>query len=108
MPELELVWIRGESGAVMQMSLPLHPGVLDRLEKGELIQVGGPGGDPVEPDVDDSAAPADMPPLPRTADLRHVWEEYAVAQGMDADDVRKLTKAQIIDAMSYDDRASIE
>lgn len=40
----ETVYIRGESGAVIEHSLPLPSGIQDRLDRGHLQQVEADGG----------------------------------------------------------------
>jgi hypothetical protein len=93
----ETIWIRGESGAVMPFSLPLHPGIQDRLDKGYLLQVQGPAGVPVEQEPVDSAAPADVLPLPKRQEPKHVWEAYAEQQGMDKAVITRMTKNELVE-----------
>lgn len=79
--------VEGE-GAVIEMALPLHEAIADRLAKGYIRRV-HPDGTPWTGDE-----PAERPALTaRKAD----WVGYAAAQGMDPDDAEALTKQDLID-----------
>jgi len=95
------IYIRGESGALLSYSAPLPPGILDRLNSGQLVQVNEDGSDFDEAYEDVEELPEDVPPLPRPSDLRPVWEQYAQAQGLEEDEIRKLSKRQLIEKLSF-------
>ena len=97
-----MIWIRGESGALLSFGDgPLPPGIVDRLNSGQLLQV-NEDGTPFDGDYEaEDELPEDVPPLPQASALRPVWEQFAVSQGMDEKEVRKLSKAQLIDRLSY-------
>lgn len=79
--------VEGE-GAVIEMALPLHEAIADRLTKGYIRRV-HPDGTPWT-----GENPVERPALvARKAD----WVGYAVAQGMDPDDAEALTKQDLID-----------
>jgi hypothetical protein len=79
----------------MQFTLPLPPGFEDRIAAGDLVVVAGPNGDAAGPELADDPEP-DMDPLPGRGEPRRVWEAFALTQGMDRDEVRKMTKAQLV------------
>ena len=95
-----MIWIRGESGALLSFSGPLPPGIEDRLNSGQLVQVNEDGTDFGE-DFEDEELPEDVPALPARSELRPVWEQYAIGQGIDEKEIKKLSKAQLIDRLSY-------
>jgi hypothetical protein len=78
--------VEGE-GAVIELALPLHEAIADRLAKGYIRRV-NPDGTPY------GAKPVERPALTaRKAD----WVRYAVDQGMKPDDAEALTKQDLID-----------
>lgn len=84
----ETIHIREGAGAVIELSLPLHEAIADRLHKGYIRRVNPDGTD--YQDVE----PVERPALTaRKAD----WVAYAVAQGMRPDDAEALTKQDLID-----------
>jgi hypothetical protein len=95
------IYIQGENGALLSYSAPLPPGILDRLNSGQLIQV-NEDGSPFDGDYEDvDELPEDVPELPRPSDLRPVWEQYAMAQGLEEDEIKKLSKRQLIEKLSF-------
>jgi hypothetical protein len=78
--------VEGE-GAVIELALPLHEAIADRLAKGYIRRV-NPDGTPYE------EKPVERPAL--TA-RKPEWVRYAVAQGMEPDDAEALTKQDLID-----------
>lgn len=88
------IWLRGESGALLSASLPLHEAVADRLAKGLLARVNRDG----TPWAEDQAAPQpsaaasvpepgggedDAPDPPKRTASQAEWAAYAISQGMD-------------------------
>jgi hypothetical protein len=78
--------VEGE-GAVIEIALPLHEAIADRLAKGYIRRVNADGS-PFE------EKPVERPTL--TA-RKPEWVRYAVAQGMEPDDAEALTKQDLID-----------
>lgn len=93
----EQIWVRGENGAVHVFDLPLPSGIEDRMARGDLEQIDGPGGAPVEEEPDDSGAPPDAPPLPSRSEPKKVWQDFAVQQGMGREKVAAMTKNELIE-----------
>lgn len=84
----ETIHVVEGQGAVIELALPLHEAIADRLAKGYLRRVNPDGTDWTE------APPAERPePTARKAE----WVGYAVARGMDPDDAEALTKQDLID-----------
>lgn len=79
--------VEGE-GAVIEMALPLHEAIADRLTKGYIRRVNRDG----TPWTGEK--PVARPAL---TDRKADWVGYAVAQGMDPDDAEALTKQDLID-----------
>lgn len=96
----EFIWLRGESGALLSFSLPLHPGIRHRLDTGDLVRVnedGTPWAEPDdEPDEPEDVPPPDAPALPDRKATRAVWAEFAISQGMDREQAASMTRAQLI------------
>jgi hypothetical protein len=99
------MWIRGENGAVHLMDVPLPLGIQSRLDCGDLVRVnedGTPWHEPgfveVEPPRGD--LPVDAPALPKRAENRSVWTEFAVSQGMDRETASNMTKAELVEAFT--------
>ena len=99
------MWIRGENGAVHLMDVPLPLGIQSRLDRGDLVRVnedGTPWHEPrfveAEPPLGD--LPPDAPALPKRAENRATWTEFAVSQGMDREAANSMTKAELIDAFT--------
>lgn len=74
------ITLRGENGALLTVSLPLHFSIQSRFDKGELTEV----------DPDGSTRLEYVPPpepgepvLPKRAAPHTEWAAYAVTQGMD-------------------------
>lgn len=44
--------------------------------------------------------PSDLPPLPGAKEVRAVWAEFAISQGMDRAEAGSLTKAQLIERLT--------
>jgi len=84
----ETMHIRGEGGAVFEMSLPLHEAIADRLHKGYLVQVNPDGTDWTETIARERPAVTD-----RKAD----WVSWAVHNGAKPDDAEALTKTDLIE-----------
>lgn len=84
----ETVLIRGEAGAVIEMALPLHETIAEKLAKGVLSTVG-------------AAASTDLPGPPTARPgvnaPKSEWVAWAVVQGVVVDDAEALTKADLID-----------
>jgi hypothetical protein len=84
----ETIHVVEGDGAVIELSLPLHEAIADRLHKGYIRRVNPDGSDWTE------AEPVERPALTaRKAD----WVGYAVAQGMNPDDAEALTRQDLID-----------
>jgi hypothetical protein len=88
----ETIWLRGEGGALLTVSLPLHFSLQDRLDKGELQRVsrdGSPWLEPpageAEPQPEPPAAPVEDegPAVPKRTASQADWAAYAISQGMD-------------------------
>jgi hypothetical protein len=101
----EQMWIRGENGALHLFDLPLPSGIQSRLDKGDLVHVNEdgtpwaePGEEPLEPPHGD--LPPDAPALPKRADNRAVWTEFAVSQGMEREQAAAMTKNELIDTFT--------
>lgn len=88
-------WFRCENGLVLEMDLPLHEGIAQRVEQGLIRRVGGPDGEPYEGEPDDAPAP----PTKRPADSarKAEWVAWAVACGADPDRAAALPKGDLID-----------
>lgn len=97
-----MIWIRGESGALLSFGDgPLPPGIVDRLNSGQLLQV-NEDGTPFDGDYEaEDELPEDVPPLPPPSALRSEWERYAMAQGLQEKEIKGLSKAQLRDRLSY-------
>jgi hypothetical protein len=101
----DTMWIRGENGALHCFDVPLPPGIAHRLHRGDLVQVNEDGSPWREPghDEPEPAEIVDVPdavPLPKRADNRATWTEFAVSQGMDRAAAVALTKAELIDLLT--------
>jgi hypothetical protein len=102
MPVSEQMWIRGENGALHLMDVPLPLGIQHRLDRGDLTRVNEdgtpwaePGAEALEPPRGD--LPPDAAPLPKRADNRATWTEFAVSQGMGREQAASMTKAELIE-----------
>lgn len=99
------IWVRGESGLLLAFSEPVHESITHRLGTGELTRV-TEDGDPwvagdAEPEPDDEVPP-DAPPLPKRADNRATWTEFAISQGMGRAEAAAKTKAELVDEFTKD------
>ena len=82
------ITLRGENGALLTVSLPMHFSIQDRFDKGELTEVAPDGSTRLEYQPPADSQPAAMTvaaemPLPKRAAPQTEWADYAVAQGMD-------------------------
>ena len=100
----EVIHLRGESSVVCSFSLPLHPHIQGRLDKGDLVRVnvdGSPWVAPDEPGTEPEAPsgplPDGAPPLPKRNESRAVWQQFAIGQGMDRDKAAAMTKAELVE-----------
>jgi hypothetical protein len=80
--------IRGEGGAVFELSLPLHEDIATRLFKGSLRRVNADGSDWT--DTVERARPA-------VADRKADWVSWAVHKGCPVDDAEAATKTDLIE-----------
>lgn len=99
------MWIRGENGTLHLMDVPLPLGIQSRLDRGDLSRVnadGTPWHEPgfVEAEPPRGDLPPDAPALPKRAENRAVWTEFAVSQGMDRETASSMTKAELIEAFT--------
>jgi hypothetical protein len=85
----ETVFIRGEGGAIFEMSLPLSEAIEERLTKGYLRRVQNAAGDPW-----DGKEKQTVPPPYAT---KIAWVSWAVYNGMDPDDADALTRRDLIE-----------
>lgn len=104
-PMSDQMWIRGENGALHLMDVPLPLGIQSRLDRGDLVRVnedGTPWHEPghVEAEPPRGDLPPDAPALPKRAENRATWTEFAVSQGMDRETANSMTKAELIDAFT--------
>jgi hypothetical protein len=93
------MWIRGENGAVHLFDLPLPLGIAKRLDRGDLARVeadGSPWVERDEPEPAEVVEVPDAPPLPKRAESRAVWAQFAVSQGMPRAEAATATKADLI------------
>ncbi|HXJ25634.1 MAG TPA: hypothetical protein VNH17_08035 [Streptosporangiaceae bacterium] len=90
----DTIWLRGEGGALVTKSLPLHFSLQDRLDKGELQRVNRDGSTLQEPPAGEAEPPAEPPAdpvedegpaVPKRTASQADWAAYAVSQGMDAE-----------------------
>jgi hypothetical protein len=99
------MWIRGENGAIHVMDVPLPLGIQSRLDRGDLVRV-NEDGTPwheagfVEAEPPYGDLPPDAPALPKRAENRATWTEFAVSQGMDREQAASMTKAELIEAFT--------
>ena len=94
-----MITVRGTGGAVMSFSGdPFPPGIARQIENGDLVVISADGEIPDDgtPDFTDDQPPG-APPLPRRADNRAVWAQFAISQGMDRDEAAAMTKTQLVD-----------
>lgn len=102
---VEQMWIRGENGMLHLFDLPLPSGIESRLDRGDLTRVnedGSPWQEPgfVEEEPPYGDLPPDAPALPKRAENRATWTEFAVSQGMDRETANSMTKAELIEAFT--------
>jgi hypothetical protein len=100
----DTMWIRGENGAIHEMSVPLSPHIQRRIDRGDLTHVTEDGSPWVEPDDSgqepEGSQPPDAPPLPKRTENRAVWTDFAVSQGMDREQAAAMTKNDLIGVFS--------
>lgn len=84
----ETVFIRGEGGGVIEMSLPLHEAIADRLTKGYLRVVNADG-----TELDDVKELT----RPLVTARKIEWIAYAVHNGEKPDDAEAYTKQDLIE-----------
>ena len=84
----ETVFIRGEAGGVIEMSLPLHEAIADRLTKGYLRVVNRDGTELDE--VKELTRPL-------VTARKIEWIAYAVHKGCLPDDAEAATKTDLIE-----------
>lgn len=84
----ETVFLRGEGGGVIEMSLPLHEAIADRLLKGYLVRV--------NPDNTEWVAPGERARPALTA-RKIEWVSWAVYCGALPDDAEAFTKQDLIE-----------
>lgn len=97
----EQIWVLGESGVLQVFDVPLPAGVQHRLDRGDLTRVhenGTPWGARHEMEPPRGDLPPDAPPLPKRADSRSVWVEFAVSQGVGREQAASMTKNELVDA----------
>lgn len=88
--ETETVYVLGEGGCVIQMTLPLPEAIADRLTKGYLKLVNADGSTFVETNGEQLTRPA-------VNAAKGIWVGWAVHNGMTPDDAEALTKLDLID-----------
>jgi hypothetical protein len=88
----ETIWLLGESGALLTLTLPLHEAIADRLDKGHLTRVNRDGTPWLESSQEAPEPPAkppaaqvegEDPAVPKRTASQAEWAAYAVSQGMD-------------------------
>lgn len=84
----ETVHIRGENGAIFEMSLPLSPPIADRLHRGYLTRVNADGSPRVE---------TESRRRPYSNEPKAEWVSWAAHNGMKPDDADALTKQDLIE-----------
>lgn len=104
----DTMWVRGENGALHLFDVPLPLGIQHRLDRGDLVRVHEDGTPWDEPGEAELAPPlGDLPPeapqLPKRAENRDVWTEFAVSQGMGREQAASMTKAELIEALTPPD-----
>lgn len=96
---MTLVYVRGENGllcGIWEESV-LPDGIRHRLERGDLARITEDGHPwPGDEDEVPDEPPEDAPELPRRNESRQAWEDFAVSQGMDADEAAGMTKAELV------------
>lgn len=90
----DTIHVRGEGGVVIEMALPLHEAIADRLTKGHLLRVNPDGSDYAGDDDSVPGLPTEKPPV---SALKPEWVGWAVAQGMKPDDAEAATKQDLIE-----------
>lgn len=84
----ETVFIKGETGSVFEMSIPLHEAIEDRLTKGYLTRV-NEDGTPWVPKLERRK--------PYANESKAEWVGWAVSKGLDPEDAEALTKTDLIE-----------
>lgn len=97
------MWILGENGMLHVFDVPLPPGIQHRLDRGDLTRVREDGSPWVAeaqlaPPLGD--LPPDAPPLPKRAEPRAAWVEFAVSQGMGREQAAAMTKNELVEAFT--------
>lgn len=98
----EQVWFRGENGVLgMCDAAKLPEGIQHRLDRGDLVRVHQDGTVWAEPETltppaGDGPLPDGAPALPKRAESRAVWADFARSQGMDEAKAASLTKAELV------------
>lgn len=91
----DVIHVRSEGGVVIPMTLPLHPDIAKRLERGRIHRVHPDGTTWRETPTDDvPSLPTERPAL---AASKAAWVGWAVANGMPSDDAEAATKSDLID-----------
>lgn len=97
----DTIWLRGEGGALLTASLPLHFSLQDRLDKGELQRVNRDGSvwleSPAEaaesePEPPAAAVEGDDPAVPKRTASQADWAAYAISQGMDPEQAHGMKR----------------
>lgn len=94
----EQVFIKGESGMIITMDLPLHETILDKLAKGTVRRVNEDGSVYVpDEDEDDDGVPGLPTEKPPVNAPKADWVAWAVANEMAVEAAEKATKQDLID-----------
>lgn len=92
--EVPHAFIRGESGAIIKMDLPLHETIADKLIKGVLRHVNEDGSRWDAPEDDETDA---APSKPAASANKAAWVAWAIHNGATEDDADGATKQDLID-----------
>lgn len=87
----ETGWFRTEGGSVIEMDLPLHEAIQQRVTKGAIVRVADADGSPY---VEEAAE--ESPTLTKSS-TKAEWVGWAVRNGMTPDDAEAMTKNDLIE-----------
>jgi len=92
------VLLLGEDGALFTQVPPFHPGVQQRLDRGD-IHLADADGNPADDVPSESAdqKPSDAPSLPRRSASQSDWADFAAGQGMDAEKAHSMTRRELME-----------
>lgn len=106
MPDADTIHILGEGGSIIELALPLHETITDKLARGHIRRVNPDGTEWTgEPDPDVPAVPT-APPAASAA--KSYWVGWAVACGASVEDAEAMTKADLVERYANAAPASTE